>query len=239
MKALKTEGSGECLAPRIPADFLALDFLNSRSKVGAGQIELLKTGDDLLKWMLEAKFIDVERAAITRTRMSTMDLDDAAGQARMLREWFREFVLRHMGGSLGADVVDELLPLNTLLAESVVIYQIEPYCTKGKFNHASGGRQDHHGLQKSLSTKWNGLSSVLFPIAGAIADLVTSLDFARIKQCEGVDCLIVFLGTRKGRARRWCSMARCGNRAKQAIHRERMKSRSADLIEADSKSGNP
>jgi predicted RNA-binding Zn ribbon-like protein len=32
---------------------------------------------------------------------------------------------------------------------------------------------------------------------------------------------LLFVDTTKGRMRRWCSMAVCGNRAKQAAHRKR------------------
>jgi hypothetical protein len=44
-----------------------------------------------------------------------------------------------------------------------------------------------------------------------------------IKACEGQPCTLFFLDRTRARARRWCSMAICGNRAKQAAHRKRMK----------------
>jgi predicted RNA-binding Zn ribbon-like protein len=34
-------------------------------------------------------------------------------------------------------------------------------------------------------------------------------------------CRMLFLDRSRGRRRRWCSMAECGNRAKVAAHRER------------------
>ncbi|MBV9276518.1 MAG: CGNR zinc finger domain-containing protein, partial [Verrucomicrobia bacterium] len=54
-----------------------------------------------------------------------------------------------------------------------------------------------------------------------LADLVCSQDFSLVKGCEGKACTLLFLDRTNGRARRWCSMTICGNRAKQAAHRQR------------------
>ena len=48
-------------------------------------------------------------------------------------------------------------------------------------------------------------------------------DFEDVKACEGPACTLLFVDHTRGRARRWCSMAICGNRAKQAAHRHRLK----------------
>lgn len=37
---------------------------------------------------------------------------------------------------------------------------------------------------------------------------------AQLKTCTTTDCPVVFLDLSRGRSRQWCSMARCGNRAK-------------------------
>jgi predicted RNA-binding Zn ribbon-like protein len=47
--------------------------------------------------------------------------------------------------------------------------------------------------------------------------------FFNVKACEGPACTLMFADHTRGRARRWCSMAICGNRAKQAAHRQRLK----------------
>ncbi|WP_308467435.1 CGNR zinc finger domain-containing protein [Rathayibacter soli] len=43
----------------------------------------------------------------------------------------------------------------------------------------------------------------------------------RIRECSADDCSIVYLDTSRGGSRRWCSMQRCGNRAKVRAHRAR------------------
>jgi predicted RNA-binding Zn ribbon-like protein len=44
----------------------------------------------------------------------------------------------------------------------------------------------------------------------------------RIRQCAAHNCYLTFLDTSRPDSRRWCSMERCGNRAKvRAAHRAR------------------
>lgn len=52
-----------------------------------------------------------------------------------------------------------------------------------------------------------------------VHELLQSPDFSRLRHCER--CTWLFLNTGRGRGRRWCSMATCGNRAKVAAHRRR------------------
>ena len=44
---------------------------------------------------------------------------------------------------------------------------------------------------------------------------------ARIRKCSADDCELVYLDTSRSGNRRWCSMQRCGNRAKVRAHRAR------------------
>jgi len=44
---------------------------------------------------------------------------------------------------------------------------------------------------------------------------------SRIRQCSADDCDLVYLDTSRSGNRRWCSMQRCGNRAKVRAHRAR------------------
>jgi predicted RNA-binding Zn ribbon-like protein len=71
--------------------------------------------------------------------------------------------------------------------------------------------------------RWQGPQSLLLPVAQAMAELVCTEDFSLVKACEGTACTLLFTDHTRGHARRWCSMAICGNRAKQAAHRKRQK----------------
>jgi predicted RNA-binding Zn ribbon-like protein len=74
-----------------------------------------------------------------------------------------------------------------------------------------------------MMRRWRSPESLLLPIGAALAKLVCDEDFAAVKACEGQACTLVFADRTRRRARRWCSMAICGNRAKQAAHRRRLK----------------
>jgi len=123
-----------------------------------------------------------------------------------LRQWLRAFVQRHAGEPLPPTAVTELGPLNLLLAEDKSYARI------------AGGPE---GLALQRLRRWETPEELLQPIAGAIADLVGHADFRLIRACEGHDCSLMFLDRTKAHARRWCSMALCGNRAKAAAHRAR------------------
>jgi predicted RNA-binding Zn ribbon-like protein len=42
---------------------------------------------------------------------------------------------------------------------------------------------------------------------------------ARLRRCEAVDCVTVYLDMSRGRRRRWCSSEVCGNRERVARYR--------------------
>lgn len=56
-------------------------------------------------------------------------------------------------------------------------------------------------------------------LALALADLLQSGDVRRLRECRR--CTHLFLDRGRGTGRRWCSMARCGNRAKAQSFRDR------------------
>ncbi len=63
--------------------------------------------------------------------------------------------------------------------------------------------------------------ALLSTIARDMIEVVTGPLASRIRRCEGVNCAIPFVDTSRPGTRRWCSMDRCGNRAKVAAHRRR------------------
>ena len=55
---------------------------------------------------------------------------------------------------------------------------------------------------------------VLSTLARDAVDLFTGPHADRIRMCAADDCFLVFVDTSRPGRRRWCSMERCGNRAK-------------------------
>lgn len=61
-------------------------------------------------------------------------------------------------------------------------------------------------------------AAVLSAVAGDAIDLLGGPRAVRLKRCQGVNCAIPFVDTSRPGSRRWCSMDRCGNRAKARTH---------------------
>jgi predicted RNA-binding Zn ribbon-like protein len=203
---------------RLPAIFIAdslgLDFLNSIATPVDTPIDWLDSGDGLLRWLAQARLVPADTLDELEARAMPGELDKVADQARALREWFRGFVRKHMGRSLAPRALHELDPLNRLLAGDEAFSQIS------RHRHGDGNR-----LELLAMRRWRSPESLLLPIGEALAKFVCEEDFANVKACGGHACTLVFADRTRRRARRWCSMAICGNRAKQAAHRSRLKNK--------------
>jgi predicted RNA-binding Zn ribbon-like protein len=195
------------------ADSLGLDFLNSIATPLDTPVDWLDSGDGLLRWLAQAKLVPADALDELKTRAMPGELDKVADQARALREWFRKFVHKHKGRSLPPKALQELGPLNKLLQRDETFSQISRH-----------RERDGDRFELQVVRRWRSPESLLLPIAKALAKFVCEEDFTMVKACEGHNCTLVFADHTRGQARRWCSMAICGNRAKQAAHRNRLKS---------------
>jgi predicted RNA-binding Zn ribbon-like protein len=191
------------------ADSLGLDFLNSIATPVDTPIDWLDSGDGLLNWLAQAKLVPAETLDELKARAMPDELDKVADQARALREWFRRFVRKYVGRRLPPKALQELGPLNKLLQGDETFNQISR-------------ERDGDRFELRVVRRWRSPESLLLPIAEALAKFVCEDDFANVKACEGLSCTLVFADHTRARARRWCSMAICGNRAKQAAHRSRL-----------------
>ena len=201
---------------RLPAIFIAdspgLDFLNSIATPVDTPVDWLDSGDGLMTWLAQAKLVPADVLDELKARAMPGELDKVADQARELREWFRGFVRKHLGRPLTPKALRELGLLNGLLERDEAFGQISWH------HHGDGG-----GPEWRMMRRWRSPESLLLPIAEVLAKFVCEEDFANVKACEGHTCTLVFADRTRRRARRWCSMAICGNRAKQAAHRGRLK----------------
>jgi len=217
--------SEERPSPIFVADAVGLDFLNSIATPVDVPVEWLASGEDLLAWLEQAGLLT--RAVLSSLRKSALpgELDAVATQARALREWFRGFVREHKGRPLDGRALGALDPLNRVLARDEAFGQIvvrEEADEQGedvrgaRRSGAAAGR-----LKWQWQRLWRSPESLLLPIAQAIAELICDEDFTYVKACEGPTCTLLFADHTRHHSRRWCSMAVCGNRAKQAAHRGR------------------
>lgn len=195
------------------ADAPGLDFLNSVATPVDRPLDWLADGEGLLNWLGQAALVPHEVLERFRNEAMPGELDRVAAQARDLREWFRGFVRAHKGRPLTAEALAELAPLNRLLERDELHEVVGP------------ATEAAHGLSLQTVRRWKSPESLLLPIGGTLARLLTGEDFASVKACEGPNCTLLFADHTRARNRRWCSMELCGNRAKQAAHRQRARER--------------
>ena len=206
-------------AKRPPPFFIAdnpgLDFLNSIAVPVDTKVEWLASGEDLLAWIKQAGLVPDDVLSGYRKNAVPGELDAIAAQARALRDWFKPFVYKHLGRPLEPRALRQLEPLNQLLAREEEFGQIVVQ------DRRSPGETRVSGLAWRPQRRWHSPESLLLPLARSLADLVCTEDFTNVKACEGPSCTLLFVDRTRGHVRRWCSMAICGNRAKQSAHRQR------------------
>jgi len=199
-----------------PAIFIAgdpaLDFLNSVATPVDAPVEWLDDGEGLLGWLGQAQLVPAPVLKKIRAQSRRDELDQVAQRARNLREWFRGFVEKKRGRPLTRDDFGKLERLNRLLE-----------CDESFSQIAAAAGEEGSAFELRVMRNWRSAEALLLPIEEALARFVCSQDFTYVKVCEGPACTLLFADRTRARARRWCSMAICGNRAKQASHRHRSK----------------
>lgn len=87
------------------------------------------------------------------------------------------------------------------------------------------GRLQVAKADSGFTWQWDdrgSLEQILWPVAQSAAELLTSKEVDRVKECaDDRGCGWLFLDTSRNRSRRWCDMRSCGNRAKVQRHRRR------------------
>jgi predicted RNA-binding Zn ribbon-like protein len=174
----------------------ALDFVNTRRERWRRDIECLRTVEEVVEWLF--------RAGLLARRMRAPA--SLLGEARALREAIDEGVraaVEHRTPDPGAlGVVDAWLAL-------------------------AGSRPalvpDPGGLpvlaERSVAdSPRRALGMVALDAAQMLG---TPAERARVRICASDTCSARFYDRSPAGRRRWCSMARCGNREKARRHRER------------------
>ena len=189
----------------------ALDLLNT-SRFNAEQpLDLLQSPEDLVIWLAAAGLPDGAYCA---------ELSSSPPNRRILLDealWLRRDILLIVQSL----VAGELPPpytvdaLNRILTESGTSFRLDSLTIPPE-----GDQEERMEGQLVLNVHEHisSVLGVLQPIALSAARIVTEANPTRIRQCASSNCMYWFLDTSKSGRRRWCSMSRCGNRAKVAKH---------------------
>lgn len=172
---------------------LAVDLVNTRTGVGAG-VDLLDSTEALDAW-LKAQQPRVEWVGPA----GVADLEAVRG----LRDDVATLLRVHREGRVA-----------------------DPAAVRG-VNRAAAAAPSHLALSWPAGEPARGErvrsgpppARVLAAVAESAVGLLTGPDAGRLRTCEHPDCVLVFVAANA--RRRWCSAARCGNRARVARHYRR------------------
>lgn len=189
--------------PLFVAGHPGLDFLNTRFvDLATGvPLEAIGDGDAFAAWLRGAGLLK----GAPKLRSTGKALDDAATEARKLREWASDWILRWSRDPRG-DFSAEIERLNRLLSRVSYAKRVS----------AVGGSLE-------LLEEWrvDAMGDLVGLLASQLSLLITAEKPELVKRCDGEGCVLWFLDRTKAHRRRFCSAAVCGNRSKVAAFRER------------------
>lgn len=201
---------------------LCLDFVNtvdgrksdslSRKSQSTNNLVLgdkLKNYSDLVAWSQHSNIVTATEAGrlIQEGKRKATTATDVFDRAIALREALYRIFKAMMAGRMAQSVDLETVNAELLNARS------------------------HERLTRAVdgfTWKWidkeAALDRMLWPIAHSAAELLTTGDLSRIRECGGEECGWLFEDISKNRSRQWCNMQDCGNLAKVRRYRSRLRS---------------
>jgi predicted RNA-binding Zn ribbon-like protein len=191
---------------------LSLNFANTKDwHVSEKPVENLTGYSDLNTWGEQAGLISPEFAM----QMQQLAMDQPVDAKRsydfaiQVREaLYQIFSLRYAGKPIPEA---DLALLNSVVREALAHLQLTPL---------------EDGFRWDWSPEIDGANLILWPVARAAAELLTSDKATRVRVCEDDrGCGYLFIDQTKNHSRRWCSMESCGNRAKARRHYSRLQTR--------------
>lgn len=187
---------------------LWLDFVNTDDLRRGIRFDALREFETFVQWLEAANVLDGERAAGLRRRAQQQPSGAAAAlvDARRVRASLRALAER---GSTEKARTDTLAEINRILGRSAGTRRLEP---KGDGTFA-----------RSFVPVGDAFAGLMIPVVESAADALVIGELARIRRCADGRCPRVFYDSTKNGRRRWCDMATCGNRAKAARHRVRLR----------------
>jgi predicted RNA-binding Zn ribbon-like protein len=189
---------------------LCLDFANTaEGRVPAirPEDERLSSYDALVAWGHQAGVLE-ERQAQQLLALAAAQPDEAAqvlAQAIALREAMYRLFSQVASGE--APAADDLERLNTALERGLA--------------QARLALEGERAVWVWADTP--ALDRMLWPVARSAAELLTSEERERVRECAGETCSWLFMDTSRNRSRHWCDMQSCGNRAKAKRHYQRQR----------------
>jgi len=188
----------------------ALDFTNtiSRRAVPEDCRDRLTHYGRLVSWGVQAKLVSAKDG--DRLRRDARERPRAAAAALRRAVAVREAIFSlavavARGERAPAGALDTL---NGALPDALSALRVEA---------------ERSGFSWRFAKDETDLSPMLAPVVRAAAELLTSAELTRVRECQSDTCFWLFLDNSKNGTRRWCDMKVCGNRAKARRHYQREK----------------
>lgn len=185
----------------------AIDFVNTAYGPSGETVDLLADGAAMQRWLREAGPSTMELASASST-LTSEQWEEAAVEARQLRDWFRGILSAWSAAGVAAPSTDDWETLNRYLSRITFSYELV-------WSGAKRAMRQRRDIRNA--------GALVGALATFCADLLANFPSDRAHKCANPDCTLWFIDLKKGPARRWCSMAICGNRMKVAAHRARNK----------------
>lgn len=179
------------------SDDTVLDFLNTSASDETRSNEYFKSDQHVLQWMQANRLI-------TSATLPSFTEGTLVNAARSLREAIRKTLFQRKAG----------LRVNVGLLNA---FLMQGHYRLNLVRQSNGQMRLMHEYGHSTPEQF------LAQIANAAAEMLAAGDFTLIRKCESDTCSLWFYDRTKAHRRRWCSMARCGNRRKVAAYRARRK----------------
>jgi predicted RNA-binding Zn ribbon-like protein len=183
------------------------DFLNTLDTDDGFPVERLPTLDVALTWFADRGLIHLEGA--DQARHLAAERPDAAD--RVIE---RVHIVRGALREVADAVVEHRVPRKSALAE--VNRALHARQVVELVAASDGVHVDHRHVGDPVD-------DALARLSDALVRELTAGQPERIRICASDTCRWVFYDASRTSRRRWCDMATCGNRAKQARHRARTK----------------
>ena len=188
-----------------------LDFANTLEDRLGEVRDRLTTFEDLVSWggeaglLVEGMNAELRKEAAEHPR----EAEGVLSAAKDLREALYAIFSSVATGE--APEGEAVALLNDALPEAMGAFRLAPA---------------RPGLEWEWALSGAGLHGILAPLVKDAAELLTSPEVGRIRECESETCAWLFLDQSRNRSRRWCDMNTCGNRAKARRHYERSRASS-------------
>ncbi len=215
MKAVEASAAAEM---KLVGGRLCLDFINTvdgrKSDSPRNESRSIVLGDklteysDLVEWSRHAGIVTPTEAQrmIQASKRNTREAREVLDRAIALREALYRICKAIMTGRR-----PQTLDLETMNDELLRAR------THERLAHEANG----------FTWEWVGteaaLDRMLWSIAHSAAELLTTADLSRLRECSGEQCGWLFEDTSRNRSRQWCDMQDCGNLAKVRRYRTRLR----------------